>query len=40
MGVFGDLDRSPEMREASARIEPLMTDAELEQIKREIDGEP
>ncbi len=40
MAVFGDLDQTPEMREASARIAPLLTDEELEQIQREIDGEP
>jgi predicted RNA-binding protein with PIN domain len=40
MGVFGELDNAPEMRQARLKSPSLLTDAELEEIKREIDREP
>jgi hypothetical protein len=40
MGVFGALDDAPEMRQARLPGQSLLTDAELEEIKREIDREP
>jgi uncharacterized protein len=40
MGIFGELDNAPEMRQARLPSQSLLTDAELEEIKREIDREP
>jgi predicted RNA-binding protein with PIN domain len=40
MGVFGELDNAPEIRQARLPSQSLLTDAELEEIKREIDREP
>jgi predicted RNA-binding protein with PIN domain len=40
MGVFGELDDAPEMQQVRAKRPSLLTDAELEEIKREIDREP
>jgi predicted RNA-binding protein with PIN domain len=40
MRIFGDLDNAPEVREARARSTSMLTDAELEEIKRQIDREP
>jgi uncharacterized protein len=40
MGIFGDLDNAPEMRQARSPSQSMLTDAELEEIKREIDREP
>jgi predicted RNA-binding protein with PIN domain len=39
LGVFGDLDESPELRQATSPTETLLSDAELEEIQREIDRE-
>jgi predicted RNA-binding protein with PIN domain len=38
--VFGDLDRSVETREALSRDATLLTEAELAELKREIEREP
>jgi uncharacterized protein len=40
LSVFGELDESPEIRQAFAPGQALLTDAEIEQLKREIDREP
>ncbi len=40
LGVFGDIDESPELRQATSPSQSLLTDAELEEIQREIDREP
>jgi predicted RNA-binding protein with PIN domain len=40
MGVFGEIDRAPELRQEHLKSQSLLTDAELEAIKREIDREP
>jgi uncharacterized protein len=40
MGVFGELDNAPEMRQVRLPSRSMLTDAELEEIKREIDREP
>jgi predicted RNA-binding protein with PIN domain len=40
MNVFRELDESPEIRRAFAPDEPLLTDAAIEEIRREIDREP
>jgi predicted RNA-binding protein with PIN domain len=40
VGVFGDIDHSPELRQESLKSQSLLTDGELEAIKREIDREP
>ena len=40
-GSFGDLDESPETaRKRFAPSHPLLTDAEIEELKREIEREP
>jgi uncharacterized protein len=40
LGVFGELDESPEIRQGFAPGHTLLTDAEIEELKREIDREP
>jgi predicted RNA-binding protein with PIN domain len=40
MGVFAALDAAPELREAIAPSQSMLTDAELEEIRREIEREP
>jgi predicted RNA-binding protein with PIN domain len=37
LGVFGELDQSAEIRQALTPNEQLLTDAEIEEIKREIE---
>src|SRR5262249_33393543 len=40
MGVFGEIEQSPELRQERMKGQSLLTDAELEAIRREIDLEP
>jgi predicted RNA-binding protein with PIN domain len=40
MGIFGEIDRAPELRQERLKSQSLLTDAELEAIKREVDREP
>jgi predicted RNA-binding protein with PIN domain len=40
MEVFGALDQAPEMREVTLPHVPMLTQADLEEIQREIDREP
>jgi uncharacterized protein len=39
LGVFSDVDQSPEIRQGFAPEHPLLTDADIEEIKREIERE-
>ena len=39
LGVFGNLDESPEIRQGFALETPLLTDAQIEEIRREIERE-
>ena len=39
LSIFSELDESPELRQASSPGDVLLTDEEIEQLKREIEHE-